>query len=446
MQNLLVLILAAGRGERMRSALPKVLHPLSGRPLFSYVLETAEKLKPKKILAVVGHQAASVKKLFPNKKVEWVLQKEQLGTAHAVLSAASFLKGHKGPLLILSGDVPLLRLETLRSLQTKFEEERASLAFLTTELFDPSGYGRVVRDGDGEVDRIVEEKEASPEQKELREINAGIYLAETEEILKPLREIRRSPLKKEYYLTDLVEHLLREGKKVVSVFSKESGECLGINDRSQLAGAEELLRQRINLEWMKKGVSLRHPSSIWISSETVIEPDVIIHPGVIINGRSRISRGAEIFPYSVVEDSVVGVGARIGPFARLRPGSFVGEGARVGNFVELKKTVMKKGAKANHLTYLGDAVVGEGANVGCGTITCNYDGFRKNRTVIGKKVFIGSDVQLVAPVTIGDNAWVGAGTTVTKAVPSGSLAVSRVEQKNIKGWVKQKRKKEKKRG
>lgn len=439
MLNLSVLILAAGKGERMRSDLPKVLHPLGGRPLLSYSIETAKSLKPKKLVVLAGHKAADVQRRFSDKSIRWAFQRKQLGTAHAVLCGLEALRSSEGPVLILSGDVPLIRPETLQEMKKIFLENQALIVLLTTEMRNPSGYGRIVRGEGGEVEKIVEERDADEREKKIREVNAGIYLVSPRDLLKPLRQVKKNVVKGEYYLTDLIGTLQREGKRILSLKVSDEEEVMGVNSQSDLAKADQILQRRIREKWMEKGVTLIEPGTIRIERDVEMEGGVLLHPGVMVTGRSRVRRGAEILPYSVIEESVVGEGARIGPFAHLRPGSVVGPGAHVGNFVELKKTRLEKGAKANHLAYLGDAVVGAGANVGAGTITCNYDGFKKHRTVIGPGAFIGSDTQLVAPVRVGKGAYVGSGTTVTKNVPSGALAVSRVEQKNILNWRRRKK-------
>ncbi len=435
MSDLAVIILAAGKGERMQSDLPKVLHPLGDRPLFSYSLEAAKSLRPKKIVAVIGHGAEQVKKKFAGEPVTWVLQREQLGTAHAVLCGLKALGSFRGPLLILYGDVPLVREGTLRKMLNTFLQTQSTFSLLTTELADPTGYGRVIRDGSDHILRIVEEKEAEDWEKEIHEVNSGICLVRAEELRVPLQKVKKSLMKGEYYLTDLAEEFSRRDRLVTATLVPRE-EVLGINSREELAQAEEMLQKRIRREWMEKGVTLIGPESIRIGSEVKLSKDVILHPGVILTGRTQVGRGTEIFAYSVIEDSKIGAGARIGPFAHLRPESFIGDGAHVGNFVETKKTTLGKGAKANHLAYLGDATIGAKANIGAGTITCNYDGHAKHRTVIGEGAFIGSDTQLVAPVRVGKNAFVGAGTTVTKNVPTGALAISRTDQKNIRDWRK----------
>ena len=441
MPDTAVLILAAGKGERMQSDLPKVLHPLGGRPLLSYSIEMAKALHPKKLVVLVGHQAGRIRKEFDDKKIVWVLQRQQLGTAHAVLCGLETLKKFKGLLFILYGDVPLLRLETLKRMQSLFVQEGASLVLLTAEMGDPTGCGRIVRDERGEIQRIVEEKEAIDGQRGIREVNCGIYLARVEDLFQPLRRVKKSIIKGEYYLTELVATFLQEGKRVVTVPVENPEEVMGINSQNELARGDQILQKEIREKWMARGVTLIGADSIRIDKDVELGSGVILHPGVILTGKTKIKRGAEILSYSVIEESFVGEGSRIGPFAHLRPGSLTGVGAHVGNFVELKKTRLGNGAKANHLSYLGDAVIGARANVGAGTITCNYDGRGKYKTIIGEEAFIGSDTQLVAPVKVGKKAFVGAGTTVTKNVPPKALALSRVEQKNVAGWVRKKGKK-----
>jgi len=434
------LILAAGKGERMRSELPKVLHPLCGRPLLAHVLTTARSVKPAKTAVITGHGSDKVRQLFEAEKVIWALQPQQLGTAHAVLCGLRALKEKKGFLYILYGDVPLLKAETLVRMRETMKAEKASLVFLTAHLENPKGYGRVVRETSGSVARIVEEKEAEDWEKEIREINTGIYLVRIEDILQPLERVKKSIVKGEYYLTSLIEELSAQGKFVATVTVEDPAEGLGVNNRAELAMADQVLQARIRRRWMEAGVTMLFPETIRIDAQAVLEPDVVLHPGVVIEGCSRVGRGVEILPYSVIEESTIAAGAKIGPFAHLRPHSKVGAGAHVGNFVELKKTSLGPGAKANHLAYLGDTVVGARANVGAGTITCNYDGFHKYPTVIGEEAFIGSDTQLVAPVKVGKRAWVGAGTTVTQNVPNGALAVSRQKQLNIPNYDSKKRK------
>lgn len=438
-QDLAVLILAAGKGERMRSDRPKVLHPLSGKPLLAYVLETVKQTKPKKLVVLVGHKAKEIQNRFVDEKIIWAEQRQPLGTAHAVICGLNSLKSFHGALYIQSGDVPFVTLETIQKMQELLLKEEASLVLLTTKMSRPTGYGRILRNARGWVERIVEEKDADEKTRKIQEINAGIYLCRIDDVKEPLTRIKKNVLKGEYYLTDLVEELHRDGKKVISASVEDSSEVMGINSQEELARADHIFQKKIKSHWMEQGVTMVMPDSIYVESSVTLTSGVTLYPGVVLSGQTTIDGGAEIFAYSVIEDSFVGSGSRIGPFAHLRPGSRVEEGAHVGNFVELKKTRLGKGAKANHLAYLGDAVVGDRSNIGAGTITCNYDGFAKHQTIVGEDCFIGSDTQLVAPVKLGKKSWVGAGTTVTKNVPPGALAVSRIEQMNIPNWRKRKK-------
>jgi bifunctional UDP-N-acetylglucosamine pyrophosphorylase/glucosamine-1-phosphate N-acetyltransferase len=450
-QNIAAVVLAAGKGTRMKSEQAKVLHELCGRPLAYFPIRAALSLDSAPLVVVVGHQAEEVEKklgpLFPAAK--FALQKEQLGTGHAVLCAEESLRGFSGSVLILAADVPLVRSSTLQKLVEAREKTGAQVALLTCRAKDPTGYGRVVRNAKQEVQRIVEEKDASPEEKKIDEINASIYLCDSQFLFGALRNVGRRNSQNEYYLTDVVA----QGRAVA--VEAEEVEVSGVNDRAQLALSAAQLRQRKNSQLMKDGVTLRDPAVTYVDEGVEIGPDSVLEPLVSLRGKTRVGRGVEIgqgcvivdseiadgariLPYSVFEGAKVGAGAVVGPFARLRPGAQVGEQARVGNFVELKNTVLGKGSKANHLTYLGDATIGEGCNIGAGTITCNYDGANKLRTTIEDGAFIGSDSQLVAPVKVGKGAYVGTGTTIREDVPPGALAVSAGKQRNIEGWVEKK--------
>lgn len=436
MKKLAVIILAAGKGERMVSDRPKVLHHVLGKSLLGHVISAAQTLHPEKIIVVVGHKSDDVKKAFEKEaSIEWVFQEQQLGTAHAVLCAKQALKDFEGEVLILYGDAPLLRAETLKEMREVSEKSHADLLLATAHFQQPSGYGRILRNHYGKIREIVEEKEASAEEKKIHEINPGIYLLDAD-LLHFLDKIEKSIAKGEYYLTDIVVESVKQKRIIETYAVAHEDEVKGINNKSQLAEATKILQKRINEEWMSKGVTMVSPETTFIETSVILEADVILHPGVVITGNSKIGKGSEILAYSVIEESVVGSGVRIGPFAHLRPASVVGDEAHVGNFVELKKTTLGKGSKANHLAYLGDAVIGEKANIGAGTITCNYDGEKKFQTIIEDGAFIGSDTQLVAPVKVGKKAYVGSGTTVTKDVPDGALALSRIEQKNIPNWKK----------
>jgi bifunctional UDP-N-acetylglucosamine pyrophosphorylase/glucosamine-1-phosphate N-acetyltransferase len=454
---LAAVVLCAGKGTRMKSEKAKVLHPILGRPLCAYPLKRALELGASPLVPVVGHQAAEVEKAiraqFPSASLRFALQKEQRGTADAVRSAEESLKDFSGRVLILYGDVPLLRRETLEALVAAHEAGKAPLSLVSTVLEDPTGYGRVIREG-GKVVRIVEHKDCTPEQRAVRECNAGIYLVESSFLWKALAEIKPQNAQGEYYLTDLVEMAARLGP--VASVEADATDTAGVNDRVELAARARVMQQRINERHMRAGVSLMDPASTFIEDDVTIGPDTEIGPQVMLSAgtvvgsnvtigqgsvltASTVADGTTIKPYSVFEEAKVGARCVIGPFARLRPGTDLAEEVHLGNFVETKKARIGKGSKANHLAYLGDAKIGSGVNVGAGTITCNYDGVNKHVTELGDGVFIGSDTQLVAPVTVGDGAYVGAGTTVTKNVPPGSLAVSRVPQVNKEGWVARKK-------
>ncbi|MBF5043636.1 UDP-N-acetylglucosamine diphosphorylase/glucosamine-1-phosphate N-acetyltransferase [Aggregicoccus sp. 17bor-14] len=446
-------VLCAGKGTRMKSKKPKVLHTILGKPLCAYPLMRARDLGASPLVPVVGHGAEQVQRtleaLFPTENLRFALQKEQRGTADAVKAAADALKDFQGRVLILSGDVPLLRKETLQRLLEAHEQGKALLSLVSMSPADPTGYGRVVREN-GKVARIVEHKDATPEQRTVRECNAGIYVVESRFLWPALGRIRTQNAQGEYYLTDLVEMAAAEGG-VVAV-DTDFDETAGVNDRVELAARARAMQERINTGHMRAGVSLQDPATTYIEEEVVIGADTELAPGVSLQGRtvvgqdvfigqgsvlvaSSVADGTHIKPYSVLEEAQVGERCHIGPFSRLRPGTELAEDVHLGNFVETKKARIGAGTKAGHLSYLGDARIGRGVNVGAGTITCNYDGVNKHLTELGDGVFIGSDTQLVAPVKLGDGAYVGAGTTVTKDVPAGALAVSRTPQDNKEGWV-----------
>ncbi|WP_164007520.1 bifunctional UDP-N-acetylglucosamine diphosphorylase/glucosamine-1-phosphate N-acetyltransferase GlmU [Pyxidicoccus trucidator] len=453
MTALAAVVLCAGKGTRMKSEKAKVLHPILGRPICTYPLNRALELGASTVVPVVGHQAEAVEKTlrahFPDAPLSFALQKEQRGTADAVRSAEESLKGYSGRVLILYGDVPLLRRETLQALLAAHDQAGGPLALVSTVLEDPTGYGRVIREG-GKVARIVEHKDCTPEQRLVRECNAGIYSVDAAFLWKALAEIKPQNAQGEYYLTDLVEMAAKLGPP--GSVEADATETAGVNDKVELAARARVLQQRINEAHMRAGVSIQDPATAYIEegivigTDTEVGPMVTLSAGTIIGkgvtigqgsviSASTVADGTVIKPYSVLEEAKVGERNVIGPFARLRPGTELAEDVHLGNFVETKKAQIGKGSKANHLTYLGDAKIGAGCNVGAGTITCNYDGVNKHLTELGDGVFIGSDTQLVAPVQVGDGAYVGAGTTVTKNVPPGSLAVSRAPQVTKEGWV-----------
>ena len=448
--ELVAVILAAGKGERMISKMPKVLHPVAGKPMLYYPLEVSRKVGALRRIVVVGHGREEVSSLFEG--VQFVVQEEQLGTAHALLAAEEAIKGWEGGILVLCGDTPLVTEECLRGLIETHIRESAHITVVTIEREDPTGYGRVVKDGRGRLLRIVEEVEAGPEERGIKEVNGGIYLFSSLPLFDLLRAIPPSERKGEHYLTDIVALAREKGYRVVSYMHGNAMDVAGVNTRKDLAIANRIMRERILDGLMAAGVTVMDPSNTYIDYGVKVGMDSILYPNIHIEGDSTVGEGCvieegskiidstigdgcRIRSHSLVESSSIGRGVVIGPFARLRPGSILEEGVKIGNFVEVKNSTIKKGTKANHLSYIGDATIGEGVNIGAGTITCNYDGFKKHRTVVEDGAFIGSDTQLIAPVRVGRGAYIGSGTTVTKDVPPGALAISRVEQKNIEGWV-----------
>lgn len=452
MNSIHIVILAAGKGTRMRSARPKVLHPVCGVALIDRVLEAASALGPETTTVVVGHEAARVRHHLGEKpQLFTVVQEPQLGTGHALLQAEPVLKDRSGTVVLLSGDVPLLTPATLQALVQAHHQAGAAATVVTATVPRPFGYGRVIRK-EGEIVRIVEERDASPAEREIREINSGIYAFDLAPLFEALRGIGAANAQGEYYLPDLVGIYRRQGRIVTTWHVPNANEIRGINSRSELAEVSGMVRQAKNEELMAAGVTLVDPATTYVDSGVEVGPDTVIHPGVHLEGSTRIGGACEIHSgtrvvnstvgdrvtllnHSVVTDSTIGAGCSVGPFAHLRPGTVIGAEARVGNFVELKNTSLGDGAKANHLAYLGDATIGERSNIGAGTITCNYDGARKHRTVVGKGAFVGSNSTLVAPVTIGDNAYVAAGSAVTQDVPADALGIGRARQENKAGWV-----------
>jgi len=438
----------------MKSDLVKVLHPLLGVPMLSYPVELSLKgIRAKKTLVVVGHQADRIREFFKEGQVQFVLQEEQQGTGHAVLQALPFLEGFSGTALILCGDVPLLKVETLQFFIRTFWGNDSTLAVLTAVVRDPSGYGRIIRNPEGWLERIVEEKDASEEEKMIREINTGGFCVKAPFLIEGLREIGKENAQGEYYLTDLVEIARNSNLRCSAHMVADPVEVMGINTRVDLATANEKIRQDKLNDLMLSGVTIVDPKTTYVDRPVEIGRDTVLYPNCHLQGKTKVGERCIIEPNSKISDSILSNdvtirsnsvitesriedGASIGPFAHLRPLSEVRTNAKIGNFVEVKKSVIGKGSKANHLTYIGDSTVGEDVNIGAGTITCNYDGFEKHQTVIGDRVFVGSNVELVAPVKVGDNASIGAGTTVTKDVPKDALAISRVKQRNIRGWSK----------
>ena len=443
----------------MKSRLPKVLHRISGQALIECVLGVSDTVSPSSVTLVVGHQADLVRNYLGKRdNLAFVVQEPQLGTAHALQQAEPVLSGRTGTVLMLSGDVPLLRPSTLRGLLETHRREKAAATVLTAMVERPHGYGRIVREdgANGAIARIVEERDASPAEKAIREINSGIYAFDLPPLFEALRGIASNNAQGEFYLTELVAIYRQRQLTVSTCLVAEAGEIRGINSRQELAEAGMVVRQRKNEELMAAGVTLVDPATTYIDASVEIGADTIIQPGVVIEGQSVIGSACEVQAHVRITDSVIGdrvtiknfcviahariaSGASVGPFAHLRPDTVIGESARVGNFVELKKTTLGAGSKANHLSYLGDATIGARVNVGAGTITCNYDGVTKSQTVIEDGAFIGSDTQLVAPVTIGSGAYVAAGSSIVEDVPAGALGIARARQSNVDGWVERKK-------
>lgn len=448
--KLKTLILAAGKGTRMKSDMPKVIHKVNGIPMITKIIDTLSGLNPEENILILGHKKEEVLKVV-GENCDYVLQTEQLGTGHAVIQAKEKLEGYDGDVMILYGDTPLLRESTLKSLYKYHKESGAVTTILTSIYENPFGYGRIVKE-DGLVKAIVEEKEATEEIKKIKEVNAGVYCFNSKELFKALDKIDNNNEKGEYYLTDVIGIQVSENKKVQSFILEDKMEILGVNSKVELAQAGKVLRDRKNRELMEEGVILIDPETTYVEESVKVGRDTVLYPGVVLQGKTVIGENCEIIgnsriidsvlgnnirvESSVIEESILEDGVTMGPFAHIRPKSLLKEKVHIGNFVEVKKSTLEKGVKAGHLTYLGDAQVGENTNIGAGTITCNYDGVNKFKTVIGKDAFIGSDSMLVAPVNIGEKALIGAGSVITKDVPSNSLAVSRSKQIIKTDWRK----------
>jgi len=442
-----IVILAAGQGKRMHSNLPKVLHPIAGKALVAHVIDTARSLSPQTLCLVYGHGGDAVRTTLAAPDLAWALQEPQLGTGHAVQQALPHLKDG-GTTLVLYGDVPLIQAETLKRL---LQAAQDALAILTVELADPSGYGRIVRNAKGEVVRIVEQKDSTPEERAIREINTGIMAMPTARLGEWLGRLSNNNAQQEYYLTDIVGMAVAEGLPIHTANPRHEWEVLGVNSKVQLAELERVAQRNAAEQLMEAGVRLADPARFDVRGELVCGRDVFIDVNCVFEGtvvldeavevgpncvirNARIGAGTRLAAYTHIEDAVVGPDGRIGPFARLRPGAELAEDVHVGNFVEIKKSTIAAHSKANHLAYIGDAIIGSRVNVGAGTITCNYDGANKFQTIIEDDVFIGSDTQLVAPVRVGRGATLGAGTTLTKDAPPDTLTVSRAKQLSIPGW------------
>ncbi len=445
------IILAAGAGTRMKSKKPKVAHEVLGRPLVRWAVEAAKKAGADRVVTVVGHGREQVAPLVEG-DTEVVVQTQQRGTADAVLAAKDALAGFDGAVVVLSGDSPLIRPDTIREMCALRAEHNAAVVVLTMELANPFGYGRIVRDGAGEVARIVEQKDAAAEEAAITECNSGFYCFDAAALFEALAQVDANNAQGEFYLTDVLAIAREAGRAVLAYKTDDAEQCLGVNSRGQLAEATRVMQRRINEAHMAAGVTLWDPATAYIGPEVEIAPDVEVLPNVILMGRTAIGEDSLIGPNTRLTDTCVGAygctvdetvavsarlddGASCGPRAYLRPGAHLCEGSKAGTHVEIKKSTVGKGSKVPHLSYIGDATIGEGVNIGAGTITCNYDGANKHATVIEDGVFVGSDTMLVAPVTIGEGALVGAGSTITKNVSPGALALGRVRQSEIEGWV-----------
>lgn len=449
MSDYTAVILAAGKGTRMKSVLPKVMHQLAGQPLLDHVLDTINEMGITQVLTIVGHGKEMVIEHIKGRS-QVVIQENQYGTGHALLQAVPFLKNDRG-VLVLSGDQPLLTKDTLYSLIALHQKTKAVATVLTAHMDNPYGYGRIIKD-QGLFKGIVEEKDADQTQKAIKEINTGTYCFDGASLKDALERITPKNAQGEYYLTDVFDILLAEGNAIQTFCTPDSTEALGINNRVQLAEAEEIVYDRIRKYWMMEGVTIVNPSSVLIDKNVVLSQDVIIHPYSIIRGKTRIEEGAIIGPGALIEDcycqsrcrivnsvatdAIIGEDCYIGPFAYLRPQTQLGNGIKVGDFVEIKNSTIGEGTKIPHLSYIGDSDIGKNVNIGAGTITCNYDGFKKHKTIIKDDVFVGSNTNFVAPVTIGQGAVIGAGSTITKDVPANALSVERAAQKNIENFQK----------
>lgn len=456
MQNMLsAVVLAAGQGTRMKSDLPKVLHTIGGKPMLAHVLEAARALNPASIVVVYGHGGGQVQSEINDDKLHWVEQAQQLGTGHAVAQAMPKVADDH-TVLLLYGDVPLITAETLHTLVQAASGN--CLALLTAELDDASGYGRIVRDSAGSVQCIVEQKDATPEQLEIREINTGMLAVNGKQLRQWISQLQNNNAQGEYYLTDIVGFAVVDGVKVQTTSPSSRVEIEGVNNKCQLAELERAHQQRLATAYMQDGLTLRDPARFDVRGELTFGEDVIIDVNVVLEGTVVLGKGVSISPNCmlknvrvgdgttieancVIENSSIGANCNIGPFARLRPETELSDSVKVGNFVEVKKSTIATGSKINHLSYVGDTTMGTNVNMGAGTITCNYDGANKHRTIIGNDVFIGSDTQLVAPVSIGDGATIGAGSTITRDAPPNALTLSRLKQTTKEGWRKPEKKK-----
>lgn len=447
------LILAAGQGKRIKSDIPKVLHKVCGKEMVNHVIDNMRKAEIEDVNVIIGKGAELVKEGTKDRIVSYSMQEEQLGTGHAVKCAADFLRGKKGTVVVFAGDAPLTKKATIENLIKEHEENKNAATLLSAMVEDPTGYGRIIRDEDGYVLKIVEHKDCNEDELLVNEMNAAMYCFDIEELVNSLEKLSNNNNQGEYYLTDVIGILKDEGKKIGAVVT-DYEDTIGVNSRAQLAEAEEILRNRINELHLDNGVTLIDPKATYIGIDVEIGKDTVIYPGTILEGKttigsnclimqncrikdSKINEGVTV-ESSVILDSEIGDNTTVGPFAYIRPESKIGSKARIGDFVEIKKSTIGDGTKVSHLTYIGDAEVGSGCNFGCGTVVVNYDGKVKNKTIIGDHSFIGCNTNLVSPVTVHDNTYIAAGSTITNDVLEGDLAIARAKQRNIKGWVEKK--------
>lgn len=451
MKNRYSVILAAGQGTRMKSKLYKVLHPVCGKPMVEHVVDQVRSLDFTTNVVIIGHGAEKVRSTLGD-SVTYALQEEQLGTGHAVLQAAPILKAEEGITVVLCGDTPLVTADTIDQLIKHHESQAAKVTILTATATDPTGYGRILRNDQGLVERIVEHKDATESEREVKEINTGTYCFDNKDLFDALQQVTNDNVQGEYYLPDVIEILQKKGETVAAFHTDNFAETLGVNDRVALSEAEQYMKKRINEHWMRQGVTIIDPETTYISADAIIGQDTTLYPGTMISGATTIGQDCIIGPnsellnctiadrsvikQSVVHDSEVGNDVAIGPFSHIRPNSFIGNDVKVGNFVEVKKSKLGNNSKASHLSYIGDAEIGDDVNLGCGSITVNYDGVHKYLTRVEDGAFIGCNANLVAPVTIGKNAFVAAGSTITEDVPGESLSIARARQVNKDGYMK----------
>lgn len=445
------IILAAGKGKRMKSKLPKVLHKVCGKEMVNQVIDTIKKCDIEDVNLIIGNGAEEVEKATKDRNITYSIQEEQLGTGHALKCSRNFLEGKVGVVAVFTGDAPLITESTVKKFIKYHIDNGFKATILTSLVNDPTGYGRIIRDQNGEVKKIVEHKDCSEEELKVNEINSGMYCFDIKELLENLDKLKNNNSQEEYYLTDIIEILKNMGYRVGAI-SVDEEEVKGINSRVQLAEAEEIMRERINNIHMENGVTIIDPKNTYIGMDVQIGPDTVIFPGNILEGKTIIKEGCTLYANSRIKDSIieegvtiqnsvileskVGKDTTVGPFAYIRPESNIGESVRIGDFVEVKKSTIGNNTKVSHLTYIGDAEVGKDCNFGCGTVIVNYDGKNKYKTIIGDNSFIGCNVNLVSPVEIESNTYIAAGSTITKKVPSGALAVARAKQSNKENWVK----------